>query len=268
MGTKLLWLNMKLSSKIVWRSLNGHKMTRRERRVLIRTTSDMFRLVPFAIILIVPFLEFSLPILLKLFPNMLPSTFEDKLQKKEAIKKQLKMKLEMAKFLQDTMKELQPTDEGVEGDFEDFIKKLQNGEMVHPSELIKFAKYFEDEITLDGLERSQLVAMCKLLGASPFGTDAMLRFQLRSRVNQLKRDDMSIREEGVESLTLEELQQAVHARGMPGYHSNNIALLRRRLEDWLELSIDRNLPITLLILSRAFALTFVANNYPSGTVSE
>jgi LETM1 and EF-hand domain-containing protein 1 len=114
MGTKLLWLNMKLSTKIVWRSLNGHKMTRRERRVLIRTTSDMFRLVPFAIILLVPFMEFALPILLKLFPNMLPSTFEDKLKQKEAIKKQLKIKLEMAKFLQDTMKELTPADEGVE----------------------------------------------------------------------------------------------------------------------------------------------------------
>lgn len=56
-------------------------MTRRERRQLVRTVSDMFRVVPFAVILIVPLLEFSLPILLKLFPNMLPSTFEDKLKK-------------------------------------------------------------------------------------------------------------------------------------------------------------------------------------------
>ena len=32
------------------------------------------------IILVIPFLEFALPILLKLFPNMLPSTFESKYQ--------------------------------------------------------------------------------------------------------------------------------------------------------------------------------------------
>ena len=37
---------------------------------------------------------------LKLFPNMLPSTFEDKLKKEEELKKRLNVKLEIAKFLQ------------------------------------------------------------------------------------------------------------------------------------------------------------------------
>ena len=37
---------------------------------------------------------------LKLFPNMLPSTFEDKLKKEEELKKRLNVKLEVAKFLQ------------------------------------------------------------------------------------------------------------------------------------------------------------------------
>lgn len=32
--------------------------------------------VPFAVFVIVPFMEFSLPFFLKLFPNMLPSTFQ------------------------------------------------------------------------------------------------------------------------------------------------------------------------------------------------
>jgi hypothetical protein len=36
------------------------------------------RLVPFAVFVIVPFMELLLPVALKLFPNMLPSTFEDK----------------------------------------------------------------------------------------------------------------------------------------------------------------------------------------------
>jgi len=42
---------------------------------------DLFRLVPFLAIVIIPFAEFSLPVLLTLFPNMLPSTFEDKIKK-------------------------------------------------------------------------------------------------------------------------------------------------------------------------------------------
>ena len=43
-----------------------------------RTTQDLLRLVPFSVFIIVPFMELLLPVALKLFPNMLPSTFEDK----------------------------------------------------------------------------------------------------------------------------------------------------------------------------------------------
>ena len=44
---------------------------------LVRTTADLFRLVPFLVFIIVPFMEFLLPVALKLFPNMLPSTFTE-----------------------------------------------------------------------------------------------------------------------------------------------------------------------------------------------
>ena len=37
----------------------------------------MFRLVPFLVFIIIPFAEFLLPVALKLFPGMLPSTFEE-----------------------------------------------------------------------------------------------------------------------------------------------------------------------------------------------
>jgi hypothetical protein len=75
-GSKLLWSEFKITWRIIGRVVEGHDMTRRERRQLIRTTGDMFRLVPFAIFVIVPFMEFLLPLALKVFPNMLPSTFE------------------------------------------------------------------------------------------------------------------------------------------------------------------------------------------------
>ncbi len=48
----------------------------------------------------VPFLEFLLPVLLRIFPNMLPSTFEDKLKKEEELKRRLALRLELARFLQ------------------------------------------------------------------------------------------------------------------------------------------------------------------------
>jgi hypothetical protein len=52
-------------------------------RQLIRTTGDVFRLVPMLVFIVVPFMEFLLPVALKLFPNMLPSTFEHKDQREE-----------------------------------------------------------------------------------------------------------------------------------------------------------------------------------------
>ncbi len=57
-------------------------------------------MVPMLVILAIPFMELLLPVALKLFPNMLPSTFEDKLKKEEELKKRVGVKLEVARFLQ------------------------------------------------------------------------------------------------------------------------------------------------------------------------
>ena len=75
-GSKLLWVEIKLATQIINRVLAGHGMTRRERNQLVRTTMDVFRVVPLSIFVIVPFMELLLPFALKLFPNMLPSTFQ------------------------------------------------------------------------------------------------------------------------------------------------------------------------------------------------
>lgn len=66
---------------VVWAVFRAKGLCcRRERKQLTRTTADVFRLVPFIIFLVVPFMEVLLPVALKVFPNMLPSTFEDKLK--------------------------------------------------------------------------------------------------------------------------------------------------------------------------------------------
>ena len=62
--------------------------------------SDLFRLVPFSVFILVPFMEFLLPVALKLFPGMLPSTFTTSDQRETKMRRQLKAKLEYAKFLQ------------------------------------------------------------------------------------------------------------------------------------------------------------------------
>ena len=79
-GTKLLAADVRISSRLMLKMANGKSLTRRERQQLTRTSADIFRLVPFAVFVIIPFMEFLLPLALRLFPNMLPSTFQDKMK--------------------------------------------------------------------------------------------------------------------------------------------------------------------------------------------
>ena len=49
LGLKLLWGDIKTAKKILKRILRGFPMTRRERKQLLRTASDIFRMVPLAV---------------------------------------------------------------------------------------------------------------------------------------------------------------------------------------------------------------------------
>lgn len=51
----------------------------------------MFRLIPFSVFIIVPFMEFLLPVAIKLFPGMLPSTFQTATEKEDKLKQALKV---------------------------------------------------------------------------------------------------------------------------------------------------------------------------------
>lgn len=51
----------------------------------------MFRLIPFSVFVIVPFMEFLLPIAIKVFPGLLPSTFQTATDKENKLKQALKV---------------------------------------------------------------------------------------------------------------------------------------------------------------------------------
>ncbi|XP_026543006.1 mitochondrial proton/calcium exchanger protein [Notechis scutatus] len=243
---------------MLWQILHGSSMTRRERRQFLRICADLFRLVPFLVFIVVPFMEFLLPVALKLFPNMLPSTFETKSKKEERLKKELRVKLEVAKFLQDTIEEIALKNKAAKGnatkDFSTFFQKIrETGERPSNEEILRFSKLFEDELTLDNLTRPQLVALCKLLELQSIGTNNFLRFQLTMRLRSIKADDKLITEEGMDSLTVKELQAACRARGMRALGVTE-ERLKDQLKQWLDLHLNQEIPTSLLILSRALYL--------------
>jgi LETM1 and EF-hand domain-containing protein 1 len=61
--------------------------------------------VPFSVFIIVPAGELFLPIALKLFPNMLPSTYEDAKQKDAKLSKLRTTRKDVSEFIRTTMKE-------------------------------------------------------------------------------------------------------------------------------------------------------------------
>jgi len=137
--------------------------------------------------------------------------------------------------------------------FLEFLKKARTGEAIPPDVIVKFAKYFEDNLTLDNMGRMQLINMCKYMGIPPYGNDNLLRFQLRHRIRLLKDDDQRILWEGIDSLTKMELREACRERGMRSTGLSKDAY-RKALQQWLDLSVQKDVPISLLIMSRTFFL--------------
>ncbi|KAL2017398.1 hypothetical protein VTK56DRAFT_2241 [Thermocarpiscus australiensis] len=254
-GTKLLAAEVKISSRLALKMAAGYELTRRENRQLRRTVQDLARLVPFSVFVIVPFAELLLPVALKLFPNMLPSTYEGQKSKDQKASTLRATRKEVSDFLRQTLKEtglpLTPATTQKE-EFTEFFRKLRStGEKPTAEDVIKVCKIFRDDLTLDNLSRPQLVSMCRYLNLNTFGTDMMLRYQIRHRMRQIKRDDRAISYEGVDSLSVSELQTACASRGIKSYGVSP-ARLREDLQTWLDLRLRDGVPSTLLVLSNAY----------------
>jgi LETM1 and EF-hand domain-containing protein 1 len=216
---------------------------------------DLARLVPFLPFVIVPFAELLLPVALKLFPNMLPSTYEDQKSKDKKVTNLRALRKEVSDFLRTSIKETglpitQATTQKEE--FANFFRKVRaTGEKPTKQDVVKVCKTFRDDLTLDNLSRPQLVSMCRYMNLNTFGTDQMLRYQIRHRMRQIKRDDRAIAYEGVESLTVLELQIACQSRGIRT-QGVSPARLREDLQMWLDLRLKEGVPSTLLVLSNAY----------------
>ncbi|KXS18913.1 LETM1-domain-containing protein [Gonapodya prolifera JEL478] len=256
-GTKLLGAEIKISSRLLLKLLRGGGLTRREHKQLLRTVADLVRLVPFIVLLIIPFAELALPFLLRFFPNMLPSTFESKFAEEEKRMKLVKVRLEMAKFLQDTITEVWVTEGTNQGtavkEFNEFFKKYRGSEQLAPTEeIVRIARKFDESLTLDNLTHNQLISLSRFMSLNAFGSDNFLRYQIRMKLRDIKRDDQMIATEGISALNLDEVRAAASQRGIRTVGISP-ARLRQELQQWLDLSLNYKIPGTLLLLSRALA---------------
>lgn len=257
-GTKLLATEVRISFRLALKMAAGYELSRREHRQLQRTVQDLGRLVPFSVFVIVPFAELLLPVALKLFPNLLPSTYEGQTSKEAKAARLRTTRKNVSSFLRETLKETGlpvSASTAKKEEFIEFFRKVRStGESPTKDDVVKVCRMFKDDLTLDNLSRPQLVGICKYMNLNTFGTDAMLRYQIRHRMRQIKRDDKAISFEGVDSLSVPELQMACASRGLRTYGMSP-SKLREDLQMWLDLRLKYNIPSTLLVLSNAYMYT-------------
>lgn len=210
-GTKLLGFEIKISSRILMKSMTGYALTRREMLQLKRTISDIIRLVPFAAFVLIPFAELLLPIALKIFPNMLPSTYESRSSKQKKLDNLRKTRELVSEIMRENKTQLKPTgiNEEQKTVFNSFYEHVRaTGEPESREQLVTVARMFTDDTVLDNLTRPHLVAMAKYMNLQPFGTDVMLRYRIRYKMLQLKNDDVTLYYEGLDQLNEAELKMA------------------------------------------------------------
>uniref|UniRef100_A0A8D2JJA7 Leucine zipper and EF-hand containing transmembrane protein 2 n=1 Tax=Sciurus vulgaris TaxID=55149 RepID=A0A8D2JJA7_SCIVU len=178
-------------------------------------------------------------------------------RREEKQKKKMAAKLEVAKFLQETITEMARRNRAKMGDasteLSSYVKQVQTGHKPSTKEILRFSKLFEDQLALEHLDRPQLVALCKLLELQTFGTNNLLRFQLLMTLKSIKADDKMIAKEGVKALSVSELQSACRTRGMRSLGLTE-EQLQQQLTEWLDLHLKENVPPSLLLLSRTFYL--------------
>ncbi|CCE64450.1 hypothetical protein TPHA_0H02470 [Tetrapisispora phaffii CBS 4417] len=261
-GTKLLGYEIKVSTKLLIKFSQGYELTRREQNQLKRTISDVFRLIPFSAFVIIPFAELLLPIALKIFPNLLPSTYESVTDKDQKRVKLLETRRKTSKFLHETLEESNLLNynsiENVEKRkiFISFFKKLYNSKndssiKFEHEEIMTIANMFKNDTVLDNLSRPQLMAICKFMSITPFGNDNLLRYQIRYKLKSIMHDDIIIDYEGVKSLSPEELHQACVSRGIKAFGTSQEELTNT-LSVWLHLRLKEKVPSVLMMLSSTY----------------
>lgn len=261
-GGRLFSRNVGACFHLTKRLARGYHLSIRERRLLVRTTGDCLKLIPFSFFIIVPFAELLLPIALRFFPNMMPSTFFETKYDNATLARKLQAKQQMAEFWQQVV--AQRTQEIIEDDdhkhtdkaiqLEEMQAKLSSGrEFPKVKEILRFASLFREEMQLSSMTEQQLHAMSKMLGLTPMTLPVHNQLQLRHHITSLRREDREYLWEGIEGLTKPELIEACKKRAIR-FHGVTEAEMRGELNRWLEISMHKKIPTSLMLWIQSFYL--------------
>jgi LETM1 and EF-hand domain-containing protein 1 len=243
-NTRLAWV---YSNKL----RAGQTLTRRERLLLESATMDLLRLVPFSFFVIVPFAELLLPVALKMFPGLIPSTFETQDQGRNkafgVAMTTLLARQRLTEYMTTTILVESPQ-------YSDILRRANTGDTIEKRHIKAVAHLCGrgGPLCLQRLPDPILACLAKTIGvyhpyyrflpyrySSPRLRQAIVRFY-----RKMKADDNMLDAEGIDSLTEKELIKANEMRGMRWTESKET--LAVQLTWWVALAHDPDVPYNAL----------------------
>ncbi|ORC90161.1 leucine zipper-EF-hand containing transmembrane protein 2 [Trypanosoma theileri] len=251
-GFQLFFLNTRLAWKYSRQLKAGVALTRRERLLLESATKDLLRLVPFSFFIVVPFAELLLPVALKMFPDLIPSTFETESQGRNRAFSTAVGTLRARRRVMEYMSTVA---------FVSFTKEQQEvvrssamGEAVNAAEIRLIAPHFgrDGPFNVYNTPDNITVGLARVVGVyktyhSFFPNKIMAPYMRRKVIrhyHNTREDDRLLRLEGLDDLTDEELIKANLVRGMRW--TEDPEALRIQLEWWISLGRDPDVPYNTL----------------------
>jgi len=248
-GMKLFRKNVGCSLKITARRLQGYDVRVAEKRLFLRTVLDCLKLFPLTVFIIVPFAELFLPAAVRVFPNLLPSTFSAQKYDCTTLSQNLDTKRRLAKSWQQKLRESKDLDEV----FLQTKAKLMRGGYPTDEEIRLVSK--SKNVDFCNMTRPQRLAMAKMLGVTSAAKMSpwRLELQLRHHLRALHDEDRCFKWGSVKHASREELVEACQKRGIL-FHGVTEHEMRQHLDRWLHLSSQNDISLTVLLWIQSFHL--------------
>lgn len=265
-GMRDMGYDIRLALSLIAKRTRGRKLTRSEEKILSRTSKDVFKIFPMIPFVVIPAAEFLLPVVLKVFPSMLPTQFSDLTKQEQTEEQRALEQLEGSRSLLNSLsrlaqKKAAPGKGGEPGDpdmaaFAVFLDRILLGrQIVHTEEICRLAPLFEDRLALVKMPREALGYLGRMWAIpTTNGNTEYMCAQLEEELIKLRKDDRAIRRDGIESMTNKELREACRNRNIRSFDLDS-GTLREYLNDWLCLTLDREVPPSLVLVSRAFMIS-------------
>lgn len=269
-GCRLLYSDAKfLMRKKYMISFNDQHYSLKEKKAMARTTTDLLKMVPFSVFIIIPGAELLLPPVLYLFPNMVPSTFVSKSKTEDFLnaiaEKRPVYADKMHRFLLENTRGLEDA-AGTE-----FATKLKaRPHQLTQADLVDQHELFRTRLAFGRMDADMLRNVCRFLCMEPWtgfktfnklvmGTLSkllgylnvqfpsmwepkifpfytvqrnILMYQLRQHMNTLRTEDLLLLEESIAKLDAALLVTCCRERAIHTTLEEDKDM-RRRLREWV-----------------------------------